>query len=113
MTANVRFETDATVPSGLSGARRPADFYPVASPGDSRAGGAASGPISPLEDATMYCVVEYGENIGTLRNLFNRKKDASSFARRIMNAYGRKYRRIGRDAWFCRVTKEFIRVDKV
>jgi hypothetical protein len=34
----------------------------------------------------MICVVEYGENIGTLRNLFPTRQQAIVFAKRIIAA---------------------------
>lgn len=59
---------------------------------------------------SMYCVTEYGENIGTLKNLFREKKQACDFAQRLMGFSGEKYRRIGEDKWYCIEKKEFIRV---
>ena len=59
---------------------------------------------------SMYCVTEYGEKIGTLKNLFREKKQACDFAQRLMGFSGQKYRRIGEDKWYCIEKKEFIRV---
>jgi hypothetical protein len=59
---------------------------------------------------SMYCVTEYGENIGTLKNLFREKKHACEFAQRIMGFSDQKYRCIGEDKWYCIEKNEFIRV---
>ena len=60
----------------------------------------------------MYCVIEYGNHIGTLRNFFARKKDAFKFANRIIGFKNGGYQRIDRDRWYCREKEEFIRITK-
>jgi hypothetical protein len=59
----------------------------------------------------MICVVEYGENIGTLRNLFPTRQQAIVFAKRIMALSDREYRRIGPHQWYCSEKKEFVKIE--
>ncbi len=59
----------------------------------------------------MICVVEYGENIGTLRNLFPTKQQAVVFAKRIMALSDREYRRIGPHQWYCSEKKEYVKIE--
>ena len=58
----------------------------------------------------MVCVDEYGENIGTLRNLFSDLQQAIVFARQIIELSGDEYTCIGTNKWFCRNKNEFIEV---
>jgi hypothetical protein len=59
----------------------------------------------------MICVVEYGEDIGTLRNLFSSKQQAIAFAKRIMALSDKKYRRIGLHQWYCREKREYVKIE--
>jgi len=59
----------------------------------------------------MICVVEYGENIGTLRNLFPDRQQALVFARQIIALSDDKYRCIGPHQWYCRETKEYLKIE--
>ena len=59
----------------------------------------------------MICVVEYGENIGTLRNLFATRQQAIVFARRIMALSEREYRCIGPHQWYCSEKKEYVKIE--
>ena len=59
----------------------------------------------------MICVVEYGEHIGTLRNLFPDQKQALVFARQLIALSDSEYRCIGPHQWYCREKKEYLRID--
>jgi len=61
----------------------------------------------------MFCVMEYGENIGTVKTLFPDVERAFGFANRIMQCSGRIYRTIGKYQWFCAETQEYIRIAEV
>ncbi len=58
----------------------------------------------------MVCVDEYGENIGTLRNLFGDLQQAIVFARQIIELSGDEYTCIEPNKWFCENKNEFIEV---
>ena len=60
----------------------------------------------------MFWVTEYGDNIGTVKNLFNDLKKARNFAKRIMNRSGRNYQVTGQHEWYCAVTQEYIKIEK-
>jgi hypothetical protein len=60
----------------------------------------------------MFWVMEYGEHIGTVKNLFKDLKKARNFAKRIMNRSGRNYRVTGRYEWYCAATQEYIKIEK-
>ena len=53
----------------------------------------------------MICVVEYGEHIGTLRNLFPDSQQALVFAQQIIALSDGEYRCIGLHQWYCRGEK--------
>jgi hypothetical protein len=59
----------------------------------------------------MICVVEYGDNIGTLRNLFPSRQQAIVFAKRIMALSDKQYRRIGPHHWYCSQKKEYLKIE--
>ena len=61
----------------------------------------------------MVCVVEYGDNIGTLKNLFMDLQEAIRFSERIMTSSENEYESIGRHQWYCRKKKEFVRIENV
>jgi hypothetical protein len=60
----------------------------------------------------LFWVMEYGENIGTVKNLFTDMRKALGFARRIMQCSGRDYQATGRHEWYCVATQEYIKVEK-
>ena len=60
----------------------------------------------------MFWVMEYGDNIGTVKNLFIDMKKALSFARLIMQCSGRDYQATGQHEWYCVATKEYIKIEK-
>jgi len=59
----------------------------------------------------MVNVIEYGDNIGTLKNLFRDLPQAVRFARRIMNFTDNKYESIGSYKWYCAEKKEYIKIE--
>ena len=59
----------------------------------------------------MYWVTEYGENIGTIRNLFRDKDQALRFAQKIMDASNQGYRQISSTEWCCPDGNEFLKVE--
>ena len=59
----------------------------------------------------MICVVEYGEHIGTLRNLFSDSQQALVFARQIMALSDGQYQCIGPHQWYCKEKKEYLKIE--
>jgi len=59
----------------------------------------------------MICVVEYGENIGTLRNLFPDIQQALVFAKQIIALSDEEYTCIGPNQWYCQERKEYVKVE--
>jgi hypothetical protein len=59
----------------------------------------------------MVSVIEYGDNIGTLKNLFTDLPQAVCFAKRIMNVADNKYESIGSYKWYCAEKKEYIKIE--
>jgi len=60
----------------------------------------------------MICVVEYGENIGTLRNLFRDFQQAQIFVKRIIALSDDIYECIGPNQWYCPVKNEYVKIEK-
>ena len=59
----------------------------------------------------MISVVEYGYNIGTLKNLFGDLPQAVRFVRRIMDFTDNKYECIGLYKWYCAEKREYIKIE--
>ena len=59
----------------------------------------------------MICVVEYGEHIGTLRNLFPDSQQAVVFAEQIIALSDAEYRCIGPHKWYCQEKKEYVKIE--
>ncbi len=59
----------------------------------------------------MICVVEYGENIGTLRNLFPDIQQALVFAKQIIALSDEEYTCIGPNQWYCRKRNEYVKIE--
>jgi len=55
----------------------------------------------------MVCVDEYGENIGTLRNLFRNLQQAVVFAKQIIELADEEYTCGGPNKWFCKKKNEY------
>ena len=59
----------------------------------------------------MICVIEYGENIGTLRNLFQDFQQAQIFAEQLIALSKDKYEAIGPNQWYCQAKKEYVKIE--
>jgi hypothetical protein len=58
----------------------------------------------------MVCVDEYGDNIGTLRNLFCNLQQAIVFAKKIIEMADEEYTCVGTNKWFCEKKNEFVEI---
>jgi hypothetical protein len=61
----------------------------------------------------MICVKEYGENIGTLRNLFPDIQQALVFAKQIIALSEKEYECIGPNQWYCQDKKEYVKIEGI
>lgn len=59
----------------------------------------------------MVNVIEYGDNIGTLKNLFTDLPQAVRFAKKIMDFTEDKYECIGSYQWYCAEKQEYIKIE--
>jgi hypothetical protein len=59
----------------------------------------------------MICVMEYGENIGTLRNLFQDFRQALIFAEQLIELSNDNYESIGPNQWYCQAKKEYVKIE--
>ena len=59
----------------------------------------------------MVSVVEYGDNIGTLKNFFTDLPQAVCFARRLMDLTDNKYKSVGSYKWYCAEKNEYIKIE--
>ena len=59
----------------------------------------------------MICVVEYGENIGTLRNIFTDLLQAKVFAKQIIALSNEEYTCIGPNQWYCQEKNEYVKIE--
>jgi hypothetical protein len=59
----------------------------------------------------MICVIEYGENIGTLRNLFQDFQQARIFAKQLIELSNDNYESIGPNQWYCQAKKEYVKIE--
>lgn len=59
----------------------------------------------------MVCVVEYGDNIGTLRNFFKDVKQAFKFAEKIIDCSCSSYKTVGPNKWYCQDKKEYVKIE--
>ena len=60
----------------------------------------------------MVCVVEYGENTGTLRNLFLDFQQALIFAEQIISLSNDEYECIGPNQWYCPQKNEYVKIEE-
>lgn len=58
----------------------------------------------------MVCVLEYGENIGTLRNLFHDLNQATIFAQHLIELAEEEYTRVSDNKWFCEEKNEYVEI---
>ena len=59
----------------------------------------------------MVSVIEYGANIGTLKNLFLDRQQAVEFARKIIDLSDNCYEYLGSSQWFCCDKQEYIKIE--
>ena len=58
----------------------------------------------------MVCVLEYGENIGTLQNIFHDMPQAKAFAKQLIDLAEEEYTCIAKNKWFCAKKNEFVEI---
>ena len=61
----------------------------------------------------MVCVVEYGDNIGTLKNMFPDLKQALVFAEQIIKIAKEEYTCIGTHQWYCSERNEYLKIESL
>ena len=61
----------------------------------------------------MVWVLEYGKNIGTLRNLFRDLQQAVVFAEQIIEIADEEYSCIGSNKWFCKEKNEYLEIKNI
>ena len=59
----------------------------------------------------MFSVTEYGNDIGTLKNLFLDQQQAVEFARMIIGLSDNYYEYLGSNQWYCSEKREFIKIE--
>ena len=59
----------------------------------------------------MVCVVEYGDNIGTLKNFFKDMKQAFRFVEKIIGCSCAPYKTVGPNKWYCQDKKEYVLIE--
>ena len=59
----------------------------------------------------MVYVVEHGENIGTLRNIFADFQQAFVFAKRLITASHEKYTCVAPNKWYCQKKNEYVEIE--
>jgi hypothetical protein len=58
----------------------------------------------------MVCVLEYGRNIGTLRNIFQDMQQAAIFAKQIIDLADDEYTCIATNKWYCEEKNEYVEI---
>ena len=58
-------------------------------------------------------MIEYGENIGTLRNLFSDIQQARVFAKQIIALSEKEYKCIGPNQWYCQDKEEYVKIEGI
>ena len=58
----------------------------------------------------MVCVLEYGENIGTLRSVFQDKQQATIFAKQIIDFADAEYTCLAANKWYCEKKNEYVEI---
>jgi len=61
-------------------------------------------------ESDMVSVLEYGENIGTLRNLFRDEQQAIIFAKHIISLSKEEYTCIATNKWHCAKIDQYVEV---
>jgi len=58
----------------------------------------------------MVCVLEYGKNIGTLRNIFQDMQQAAVFAKKLIEFADDEYTCIAANKWYCEKKNEYVEI---
>jgi len=58
----------------------------------------------------MARVLEYGENIGTLQNIFHDLQQATVFAKQLIELADEEYTCIAKNKWFCEIKNEYVEI---
>ena len=58
----------------------------------------------------MVCVLEYGKNIGTLRNIFQDIEQAAIFAKKLIEFADDEYACIAANKWYCKNKNEYVEI---
>jgi hypothetical protein len=58
----------------------------------------------------MIRVLEYGENIGTLQNIFQDLQQAIVFAKQLIDLADEEYTCIATNKWFCETKNEYVEI---
>ena len=58
----------------------------------------------------MVCVLEYGKNIGTLRNIFQDMQQAATFAQQILEFTDDEYTCVAANKWYCEKKNEYVEI---
>jgi hypothetical protein len=61
----------------------------------------------------MVSVIEYGNNIGSLKNLFRNLQEAILFVNKITKWSNNKYEYIGSYRWCCVEKDEYIKIEGI
>ena len=59
----------------------------------------------------MVYVVEHGENIGTLRNIFADFQQALVFAEKLISISNEKYTCVAPHKWYCQKKNEYVEIE--
>lgn len=59
----------------------------------------------------MVQVLEYGNNIGTLKNIFGDLQQALIFVKKIIDVSDNQYEYVGPYHWYCSEKQEYIKID--
>jgi len=54
--------------------------------------------------------LEYGENIGTLRNIFQDMQQATIFAKQIIDFADAEYTCLAANKWYCEKKNEYVEI---
>jgi len=69
--------------------------------------------LESRDELDMVCVLEYGENIGTLRNLFREEAQAIVFAKYIIDLSEEEYTYVATNKWYCSDKDEYVEVQEL
>ena len=58
----------------------------------------------------MVCVLEYGKDIGTLRNIFQDMHQAAIFAKQLIDFADDEYTCIATNKWYCQEKNEYVEI---